>query len=130
MNKLQSHSPTRLAWPVVGLLFPVAQYFGTKGFFHDYNARMNEPLKATTGKAWSEGSAKLRQGRLDPTAQAHIIAEAEEGTVATKTMTRGEFVARLPASSSPSGEAAEIITRGEAMTSLFQALSPDTKNKH
>ncbi|HEV7402436.1 MAG TPA: FAD-dependent oxidoreductase [Chthoniobacteraceae bacterium] len=98
------------------------QYFGTKGFFHDYNARAAEPLKTTTGVAWAEGLRKLRVDRLDPMAQARAVTNAEAADA--KAMTRSAFAALLPPSAAK-GEGAEIITRGEAMTRLFQALPRD-----
>lgn len=50
-----------------------AQFFGTKGFFHDYNVRPNEPLKIATAKLWT---APAR--RLEPAARAREIALAEK----------------------------------------------------
>ena len=97
------------------------QYFGTKGFFHDYNARMNEPLKHATGVAWVEGLRKLREGRLDPMAQAAVITQTELAD--SKNMTAGEF-AELLSAPSVAAKADAVITRGEAMTSLFQSLLP------
>jgi hypothetical protein len=73
-----------------------AQYFGTKGFFHDYNARMAEPLKSATGRAWVDGFAKLLKGELDPNGLAHAVAEAESNN--GKEMTEAEFAALLPPS--------------------------------
>jgi len=58
-----------------------AQYFGTKGFFHDYNARLNEPLKLATAKVWADAT-------LSPTARARAVAEAEK-SVETGSATRG-----------------------------------------
>jgi len=64
-------------------LAPALQYFGTKGFFHDYNARLNEPLKPATAKLWADGLA----GKLDPNALARAVAQAEssnDGGTATR----------------------------------------------
>jgi hypothetical protein len=58
-------------------LQPALQYFGTQGFFHDYNARLNEPLRAATAKLWAGGFAKLCAGQLDPNALARAVAAAE-----------------------------------------------------
>ncbi|MBM4049989.1 MAG: FAD-dependent oxidoreductase, partial [Planctomycetes bacterium] len=107
-----------------------AQYLGTKGFFHDYNARMGEPLKQATGKVWAEGLARLLKGQLDPNALARAVAEAEQSE---KPMTASEFAALL----SPSPQAADPprrtgdfsyarppgITRGEAVRLLWERLS-------
>lgn len=59
-------------------LQPALQYFGTKGFFHDYNARLAEPLRAATAKVWADGFAKLRAGMLDPNALARAVAATEK----------------------------------------------------
>ena len=99
---------------------PAAQYFGTKGFFHDYNARASEPLRQATGKAWADGLEKLRAGKLDPAAQARAVAAAEAAE--SKPMTRGEFGALL-SSSHPADAAGKFITRGEALLFLFKSLS-------
>jgi len=58
-----------------------AQYFGTKGFFHDYNARLNEPLKPASAKLWADAT-------LDPNARARAVAESEK-SAETGTPTRG-----------------------------------------
>jgi hypothetical protein len=97
------------------------QYFGTKGFFHDYNARAAEPLKQTTGKVWAAGLKKLRQGKLDPAAQALAIVAAEAAD--SKPMSQGEFAALL---SVKTDKPAEAITRGEAMLLMYQFLPTTT----
>lgn len=56
---------------------PAVQYFGTKGFFHDYNARPNDPLKPATARVWADGLEKLRAGKLDANAFAGVVAQAE-----------------------------------------------------
>ncbi|HSI65580.1 MAG TPA: FAD-dependent oxidoreductase [Candidatus Saccharimonadia bacterium] len=100
---------------------PAAQYFGTKGFFHDYNARMAEPLKSTTGKGWADGFAKVLKGELDPNALAHVVAEAEQS--GGKEMTEAEFAALLPASPKTQALVSKaVISRGAAMQLMFSLL--------
>ena len=41
-----------------------AEYFGARGFFHDYDARLSEPLKPGTAKLWAASLVKLRAGKL------------------------------------------------------------------
>jgi hypothetical protein len=94
------------------------QYFGTKGFFHDYNARMGEPLKHSTGIVWAEGLKKLRAGKLDPMAQATAVAKSEASN--SKPMTAAELTTLL-STSSPTQKTTGSITRGEAMTLLFSS---------
>jgi 2-polyprenyl-6-methoxyphenol hydroxylase-like FAD-dependent oxidoreductase len=78
---------------------PAAQYFGTKGFFSSYDARLNEPLTEAVRRAWGEGLTELRESRLDATALARQVRQAE-------------------AADSPKVER----TRGEAMLSMWRAV--------
>jgi hypothetical protein len=97
-----------------------AQYFGTKGFFHDYNARMGEPLKHSTGVAWTDGLKKLLDGGLDPMEQAAAVAQAEAAE--SKPMTAAELAALLPTpSEAQATKTTNVITRGEAMLRVFQS---------
>jgi hypothetical protein len=98
---------------------PAVQYFGAKGFFHDYNARPDEPLKEATGRIWAKGFADLQQGRLDPNALARAVAQAEggEGTP----MNAGDFAALLPAAAKGGAMKADrAVTRGEALQFLWE----------
>jgi len=100
---------------------PAVEYFGTKGFFHDYNARMAEPLKSATGKAWADGFTKLLKGELDPNALAHLVAEAEFS--GGKEMTEAEFAALLPASPKTQPlKSGAMISREAAMKLMFSLL--------
>ena len=100
---------------------PAVQYFGAKGFFHDYTARMGVALKSATGKAWADGFAKLLKGELDPNALAHTVAEAERN--GGKEMTEAEFAALLPASPKTQPlKSREVISRGAAMSLMFSLL--------
>ena len=58
-------------------MVPALQYFGTKGFFPDYDARLAEPLKPATAKLWADGLTQVRAGKLDPHALARAVAQAE-----------------------------------------------------
>jgi hypothetical protein len=69
-----------------------AQYFGTKGFFAGYDARLDAPLTESVRAAWESGFEKLRRGGLDPAKLAIAVHAAElEGLPATG-QTRGEFL--------------------------------------
>jgi hypothetical protein len=97
------------------------QYFGTKGFFHDYNARLTEQLKPATGKAWADGFSKLLKGELDPNAFAHVVGEAEHS--GGKEMAEAEFAALLPAAPKiKASQAPAAIKRGEALQLMFSLL--------
>jgi hypothetical protein len=58
---------------------PAAQYFATKGFFHDYNARLDAPLKSATAKLWLNALHQLREGKLSAGKLAEAVALAESG---------------------------------------------------
>lgn len=74
---------------------PAALYFGTKGFFADYDARPDEPLSDAVKARWQEGFRHLQEGTLDPQELAVKVhtAEKEKGLPAGET--RGAFLSRL-----------------------------------
>jgi N-acetylneuraminic acid mutarotase/flavin-dependent dehydrogenase len=84
---------------------PAAQYFGTRGFFANYDARLDEPLTEAVRRAWREGLTGLRGGRLNTTAFARQVHRAE-------------------AADSPQ----LVRTRGEAMLSMWRAVSGGTSS--
>jgi hypothetical protein len=98
---------------------PAAQFFGTEGFFHDYNIRAGEGLKDTTGRVWADGFAQLRRGQLDPNALARAVAQAEQGE--GKEMTAAEFAALLSPKAPPLAAKARI-TRESALRQMFSLL--------
>ncbi|MFO7937821.1 MAG: FAD-dependent oxidoreductase [Kiritimatiellia bacterium] len=55
-----------------------AQYFGTRGFFADYNARLNEPLAESVAKLWREGFEAIQRKQLNPHQLAAEIHIAEQ----------------------------------------------------
>jgi hypothetical protein len=69
---------------------PAAQYFATKGFFSDYDARLDAPLKESTRKVWGEGLAALREGKLQPNELAVRVLAAEAADSPLMKRTRGE----------------------------------------
>jgi flavin-dependent dehydrogenase len=66
-----------------------AQYFGTKGFFAGYDARLEEPLKASTQSVWERGLSALREGTLDPADLARQVHRAEGQDSPPTDRTRG-----------------------------------------
>jgi hypothetical protein len=93
---------------------------GVRGFFHDYDARMDEPLKAGTGRAWAEGFAALLDGRLDGNAICRAVAEGEPSN---GTLSEAEFAAQLPAPvRSRAGNSQAAMTRKAAIQLLFRLL--------
>jgi hypothetical protein len=96
---------------------PAVEYFGTKGFFHDYDVKANTPLKRTTAKLWAEGLAKLRAGKLDPNALARAVSEAERADAAPATA--AEFAAMLPLQPTPPGG---VFTRQHAIAMMWRIV--------
>jgi len=72
-----------------------AQYFATKGFFADYNARLDEPLKESTRKVWGGGLAALREGTLKPMDLVKSVHDAETQDSPKLERTRGESLLRM-----------------------------------
>lgn len=64
---------------------PAAEYFATQGFFADYNARLDEPLKIATATAWAQ---KFK----DPRKRAAAVAAAEKSDSPPSGKTRGEVL--------------------------------------
>ena len=67
-----------------------AQYFATKGFFADYNARLDEPLTEDVRAAWGRGLNALRDGTLKPMEFIKGVREAELSISTPMERTRGE----------------------------------------
>jgi hypothetical protein len=82
---------------------PAAQYFGTKGFFADYEVRAAEPLKPATEKVWEDGLAGLKRGNLDSRALLREVdraeregeSERERDTAPRSRRMRGEALVRM-----------------------------------
>jgi hypothetical protein len=98
---------------------PAVEFFATKGFFSDYDARLAEPLKRATARIWVDAVAELRAGELDAPATARAVAEAE---LTDANLPAAEFVALLPAKSSASA-GPDPLTRGAALQMLWTTLS-------
>lgn len=54
-----------------------AQYFGTKGFFANYDAKLDEPLTGAVRSVWFDGFKQLQQGTLDAAELALTVHAAE-----------------------------------------------------
>ena len=72
-----------------------AQYFATKGFFADYNARLDEPLKESTRAIWEQGCAALREGRLEPMTLLRQVHAAEAADSPLTKSSRGDALLSL-----------------------------------
>lgn len=74
---------------------PAAQYFGSKGFFSDYNARLDEPLKASLEAVWREGFAALKMGNLKAQELAKKVHAANEAESSLLEKTRGQVLMEM-----------------------------------
>lgn len=100
---------------------PAAQYFGTKGFFHDYNARPDEPLTHATAQAWSNALRALREGGLDPRALAATVAITERKPGAP--ISKAEWK-RMLGGDAPAEASRAPMPRKEALVTMFERLGP------
>lgn len=92
---------------------PVAvasQYFGTRGFFHDYQARLDDFIRPETAALWDDALQKLKAGKLDAQQLAQSVAMAES----------------KPAPAGPHYGTAK--TRGSVILEMWQAL--ETRRAH
>ncbi|WP_170266795.1 FAD-dependent oxidoreductase [Brevifollis gellanilyticus] len=92
-----------------------AQYFATKGFFADYNARLDEPLTESVRKAWGVGLTAMREGKLKPMEIVKLVHVAEAEKSPTTNRTRGEALLnlwkKLPAASVPEKKKTAAVIR-------------------
>ncbi|MBA4016309.1 MAG: pyridine nucleotide-disulfide oxidoreductase [Pirellula sp.] len=124
---------------------PAVQYFGTKGFFPDYDARSNAPLTSTTATQWSTGLARLASDqRFDAMQIAQSVAKQDTDAAAADSVTVGEFAQMLRQSliteHLPAGDVDEAmkhlkvsagnrITRGDACRLMFAVVEIAARSK-
>lgn len=72
-----------------------SQYFGTKGFFDSYDARLNAPLTAALRTAWESAFKQLELGSLDPAQIVVAVHAAESQDSPATDQTRGAFLLSL-----------------------------------
>jgi hypothetical protein len=72
-----------------------AQYFGTKGFFASYDAKLGQPLTEAVKVAWQGGFEKLQKGILEPMQLAKDVHAAEMKESSNAKVTRGMFLSDL-----------------------------------
>ena len=71
---------------------PAAQYFGTKGFFAGYDAKLDAPLTEAVKAAWQDGFEKLAQGTLEPMQLAKAVHAAEAKPSPVTAQKRGDVL--------------------------------------
>lgn len=72
-----------------------AQYFGTKGFFASYDAKLDEPLTEAVKAVWENGFAELQNGTLEPMQLARAVNAAEAQASPVTNEKRGPYLGRL-----------------------------------
>jgi hypothetical protein len=72
-----------------------AQYFGTKGFFASYDAKLDAPLTQNLSSAWREGFKNLQDERLDAAGLARAVADAEQTPSPPTGHSRGEALVTM-----------------------------------
>lgn len=72
-----------------------AQYFGTKGFFASYDAKLDQPLTEAVKAAWAKGLAELQNGTLEPMQLARAVHEAEANPTPPTNATRGAVLSAM-----------------------------------
>jgi len=78
-----------------GPVIPAAQYFGTRGFFHCYDARLHEPLTEAVQKVWQQGFNELQSGSLNPRKLAARVSKAASTKSPETGRTRGEEILKM-----------------------------------
>ncbi len=69
-----------------------AQYFGAKGFFAGYDAKLDAPLPPKLSEVWSNGFKKLQTDRLDPAELARAVAQADQNETSPTSERRGDVL--------------------------------------
>jgi len=100
---------------------PAVQYFGTKGFFATYDARLNKPLTQEVALRWASGVKRIKEGTLKADTLASALAKDEE--LRGGQVTHGRFVGMLPSGSRvKAAPSFSQLTRGDALLMLWEAL--------
>ncbi len=72
-----------------------AQYFGTKGFFAGYDAKLDAPLSEGLKAVWQEGFDELKDSTLEPMRLAKAVQTAEAQASPSTNETRGAALLKM-----------------------------------
>lgn len=97
-----------------------AQYFGTKGFFASYDARLDEPLTEAEGKVWLAAFKQLQTGRFDPSGLAGYLAKLP--VTDSPPMKPADFDGALSIDQDDRTPGA-VLSRGSALETLWFVLN-------
>jgi hypothetical protein len=74
---------------------PAVQYFGTKGFFASYDAKLDEPISEAVRNVWLDGFKNLEQGTLNTAKLALAVQTAESKVSPAAGELRADVLLRL-----------------------------------
>ena len=102
-------------------------FLGSKGFFTDYNARINDPLSKSVAENWANGYSKFLNKNFDPNTLAKKIYTSKQDEDIS--ITNYEFIEMIKSASNKSNlnfnlpnqlqDNDEIITIGQAAEIIF-----------
>ena len=102
-------------------------FLGSKGFFTDYNARINDPLSKSVAENWANGYSKFLNKNFDPNTLAKKIYTSKQDEEIS--VTNYEFIEMIKSASNKSNlnfnlpnqlqDNDEIITIGQAAEIIF-----------
>ena len=72
--------------------FAAAQYFGAKGFFNDYHARLDDPVCPSTAEIWKRAASRLPSSSYSAGETAVAVHRAESSATRLDESTRGELL--------------------------------------
>lgn len=112
------------------------QYFGTKGFFSDYEAHPEAALDVRTARQWALAIVQMMTNTLDAAQNARFVAgiQPDETTVSTddlRTMIReAAHQAGITVDWPVSGAEEDTVSRGDACQLLFDLLGAVDASRH
>jgi len=110
-----------------------SRYFGTKGFFREYEARLDDPLTADTTDVWARTAAALADGDdPDPTDRARALPRSAAGEPVTPEAFADALAAAFDRPDLDAGDVHDAVagvadgdglTRGSACAAVYDLLS-------
>ena len=103
--------------------WPAAQYLLPRGFFPNWDARLDDPLTMAVAEAWSGAVVMLRARSHDATVFARTVRSAEDS--ATVPCDRATFHALLSGERPAVRGSSTSFTRGEAAVMVVMSMRSD-----
>ncbi|MDP1587641.1 MAG: FAD-dependent oxidoreductase, partial [Prosthecobacter sp.] len=96
---------------------PAAQYYATKGLLHDYNTRLDDPLRLVTARLWVMGIRGLPIGKIKAPELAAFVARAESQDGASMTVKEWSDIRKIEFDAE---EDDRVMTRGEVLREFLR----------